>query len=366
MISALESRIDVVLTRENARVVSVSISSSRPQLAQRLLVGHTPEKAVELAGLMFSLCGKAQHTAAQAACDAALDVVPDDALRQARERAVLIELALEHAWRLLLDWPTQAGGRHSPDIETLLSLRKNSANGYLFTETLGNLLMNQMLGESPQAWLDRDFNGFMSWMESGKTMLARLFADLPDGSDIGISLVSLLPALQDIDRGFLDKVACAALINPDFCMLPNINGDVAETGAVSRAQHHPILFEWIAKKGRGVGARMLARLLELAQVVGMLKSEIMPMVRTINMNKQIGVAAVETSRGLLIHVVRLVDVKVADYRIIAPTEWNFHPQGTLAQSLTALEAGEHLGRHAQLVCQSLDPCVGYVVEINNA
>ena len=81
MISALESRIDVVLTRENARVVGVSISSSRPQLAQRLLVGHTPEKAVELAGLMFSLCGKAQHTAAQAACDAALDVVPDDALR---------------------------------------------------------------------------------------------------------------------------------------------------------------------------------------------------------------------------------------------------------------------------------------------
>lgn len=366
MISALESRIDVVLTRENARVVGVSISSSRPQLAQRLLVGNTPEKAVELAGLMFSLCGKAQRTAAQAACDAALDVVPDAALRQARERAVLIELALEHAWRLLLDWPTQAGGGHSPDIETLLSLRKNSADGHLFAETLCNVLMNQMLGESPQAWLDRDFNGFMSWMESGQTMLARLFADLSDGQDIGISRVALLPALQEIDRDFLDKVACSALINPDFCMQPNKSGVVAETGAVSRAQHHPILSEWISKKGRGVGARMLARLLELAQVPEVLKSEIKPMVLSLNMNKDVGVAAVETSRGLLIHVVRVVDAKVADYQIIAPTEWNFHPQGTLAQSLAVLEADEHLGRHAQMVCQSLDPCVSYTVEVSNA
>ncbi len=365
MISGLEGRINITLIRENERIIGVKIHSTRPQLAQRLLANSTPDQAVELEGLMFSLCGKAQRAAAQAACEAALGVTPDEALRQARERTVLVELTLEHAWRLFLDWPTQVGGAHTADMETLRALRQHAAVAQGFAETLTSVL-EEVLGEPPQTWLAQDYSGFVRWVAAGKTRLARLFADLPDGADIGSSQVSLLPPLQRMEANFLDEMAHTALMTPGFCMQPVINGHAAETGAVSRVQHHPVLAKWIAGKGRGAGARMLARLLELAQMPAVLQGEIKPMVRVHSAGENVGVAAVETSRGILTHVVRLADGKIADYRIVAPTEWNFHPAGTLAQSLAGLVADASIHTRAMLVCQSLDPCVGYGVEVNHA
>jgi len=75
---------------------------------------------------------------------------------------------------------------------------------------------------------------------------------------------------------------------------------------------------------------------------------------------------VETSRGLLLHVVQLRGDQVAEYRIVAPTEWNFHPAGPLFQALSGLDRGDGLEARAQLVAQSLDPCVAYGIEIENA
>jgi hypothetical protein len=44
----------------------------------------------------------------------------------------------------------------------------------------------------------------------------------------------------------------------------------------------------------------------------------------------VGRALVETARGLLMHEIVLDGERIADYFIVAPTEWNFHPQGPLA------------------------------------
>ena len=365
MNSGLDGRIRVTATREGRRIIGVQIHSSRPQVAQRLMRNNTPAKAVELAGLMFGLCSKAQSAAAQAACEAALEAEPDDVMRRAHEQAVLVELALEHAWRLFLDWPT-VEGRHGPDMETLLALRKHTVTAPLFAETLQRALIERVLGEPPHVWLARGYAGFADWMAAGETGLARLFAELPAGTDPGSSEVALLPALRQMDTDFLGEVARTALSDPDFCMRPDIKGQAAETGALSRVRHHPLVAQWIVNRGRGVGARMLARLVELAQMPIVLQDEIQPRIHSLGADKNVGVAAVETSRGILIHVVRLVDGKVADYRIVAPTEWNFHPAGTLVHSLKGLIAGEFIDRHARLVCLSLDPCVAYAVEINNA
>lgn len=53
-----------------------------------------------------------------------------------------------------------------------------------------------------------------------------------------------------------------------------------------------------------------------------------------------GVAGVKASRGLTFHAVRLCDGRLADYRILAPIEWNFHPRGPLAEAIEALARGE--------------------------
>jgi Ni,Fe-hydrogenase I large subunit len=77
---------------------------------------------------------------------------------------------------------------------------------------------------------------------------------------------------------------------------------------------------------------------------------------------------VETARGLLVHRVRIAEGRVADYRIVAPTEWNFHPQGALARGLVGMGAGNAIAlkRQALLAVQALDPCVACSVEIAHA
>ena len=66
------------------------------------------------------------------------------------------------------------------------------------------------------------------------------------------------------------------------------------------------------------------------------------------------------ARGLLFHWVRLDHAgAVVDYRVLAPTEWNFHPAGTLARSLAALAPND--GARARTLAAAFDPCVACTV-----
>ena len=79
-------------------------------------------------------------------------------------------------------------------------------------------------------------------------------------------------------------------------------------------------------------------------------------------------AAVQTARGLLLHRARIVDERVEDYEIVAPTDWNFHPQGSAASALMKLAAKDAvaLERRAAMTVQAFDPCVAYRIEIGHA
>jgi hypothetical protein len=71
------------------------------------------------------------------------------------------------------------------------------------------------------------------------------------------------------------------------------------------------------------------------------------------------------SRGLLIHHVQLDrhhasgtgDARIAACRVIAPTDWNFHPEGAVAAALEASPAGSDRGLSA--IVAVYDPCVPY-------
>lgn len=362
MTTELEGRIDVRLSHREGRIIGVDIRSTRPQLARKLMVGRTPAEAAELAGLVFSLCGQAQRAAAQAACQAALgesdhaqDLTP-----------VLMELGREHAWRLLLDWPRETG--HPADMASLLRLRQ--APPAHFAATLETLLRERLLGEAPKLWLARDLAGLDAWIRQGATLTARLFATLGDDADKGISQAPFLPTLAAWTGEMVAALAQRALADMDFCARPQWRGAPAETGALARTHHQPLLAEWIARRGRGMGARLLARLHELASLPYRMHNGDARPLKAWSIDAgvsgapgvvgRVGVAGVETSRGLLFHVARLEDGKVADYRILAPTEWNFHPQGPLAQALRGLEVSQE---QARWVARSLDPCVAFDVEM---
>ncbi len=79
----------------------------------------------------------------------------------------------------------------------------------------------------------------------------------------------------------------------------------------------------------------------------------------------VGLGQVQAARGLLVHRVAIRAGRVADYRILAPTEWNFHPQGAAAQGLATLPDAddETLQRIGGLFVTALDPCVAYDLRI---
>lgn len=69
------------------------------------------------------------------------------------------------------------------------------------------------------------------------------------------------------------------------------------------------------------------------------------------------------ARGLLVHWL-CVDAqgRVERYGVLAPTEWNFHPQGAAAQVLRALDAKQpapQLAAAAAVLVAAFDPCVDY-------
>ena len=374
MSAQLEGRIDIRLHRHTG---AVEIASTRPQLAQKLMAGRGPAEAADLAGLIFSLCGKAQKVAAQAACEAAQGFSPDAATQAARRQQVLIELAREHAWRLLLSWPQQADPALglAPDMASLLALRQAAGAPEKFAETLAHQLGTVFLGEPPQRWLARELPAFEAWCRAGATLPARLFASLWDGldegpnlgPDLGVSACPLLPSLNAMSPSAALDLGTLALADSAFCARPTWQGAPAETGALNRVAAHPLLAAWIETRGRGAGARLLARLLELARLPARLGGAHDPaepaVVRAWRLGENAGLAGVETSRGLLLHGVRLDQGRVADYRIVAPTEWNFHPAGALAQSLPTLAPGPDLEARVRLVSQALDPCVAFGVEL---
>jgi Ni,Fe-hydrogenase I large subunit len=71
---------------------------------------------------------------------------------------------------------------------------------------------------------------------------------------------------------------------------------------------------------------------------------------------------------LLLHRATVTEVHVTGYQIVAPTEWNFHPQGALARGLEGAAATDAMAleRDARLVVQALDPCVACRVEVAGA
>ncbi len=323
------------------------------------MAGRSPEEAGRLAGLVFSLCGQAQAAAARAACNAALGLTS----AASGNAELLRELAREHAWRLLLDWPRAMGA--APDMDSLLALRRAGSED--FTHTLHALLHGRILGEAPKDWLGREPADLPDWYAQGDTQTARLFAQLAAEPETGISGTPLLPPLAEWDANLAGELAQHVMSDGTFCARPHWQGGTAETGALARVQHHPLLAAWLGQRGRGLGARLLARLLELADLPRRLAQDTDDaVIRAWPLPQGMGVAGVETSRGLLFHVARLQDGRVLDYRILAPTEWNFHPAGPLVQALQGLEPDPALEARARLVAGSLDPCVDFAVEIRHA
>ena len=75
------------------------------------------------------------------------------------------------------------------------------------------------------------------------------------------------------------------------------------------------------------------------------------------------------ARGQLIHRVSIQNNQITDYQILAPTEWNFHPDGVVAGALAHIQGNADNSKtfnheqQAHLIIKAIDPCVDYQLEI---
>jgi hypothetical protein len=225
-----------------------------------------------------------------------------------------------------------------------------------------------LAGPAAPWWEHEHVPAFEIWVAQARTVAARVLAAVQrDGARHGaprapVALLPAPPAAAD-----LASIDAALTRDAQFELRPELDGAPAETGTVARLQAHPLVAALTRAYGRSALTRLAARITELARIAcGAPAGQ--PLFGALALDAQRGLGWVETARGLLVHVAHLQGDRVAQWRIVAPTEWNFHPRGALLQGLIGAHAvgAADLAQRAQWLVQSLDPCVSYRVRVNGS
>ncbi|MHB8353638.1 MAG: nickel-dependent hydrogenase large subunit [Burkholderiales bacterium] len=340
----------------------MDIDSTRPQIFH-LLEGQAPESAVQMVRMVFNVCGHAQGAAAAAAVAAVRGGVLAD--QATLERSIAGEAMQEHLWHLLLDWPLQLDlPQAKDDFIRWYSLLRSSATGNADMKTVGDELEARWLGISAKEWLALgSLADLQEWYRDVDSPAVRLLSaldkrDAAAGISPGVALLPSWTAMQIIEEW-------GSLSDASFAALPNYQGSAAETGMLCDVVQTPMLEDVLRRRPSRLLARVLARVYDALHMIGGGYHGRLDSAQTPD---GAGLAVVRTARGLLLHRVRLSAERIKDYLTVAPTEWNFHPNGALTVGLQGMQVvdPEKLMRLCRMQVLSLDPCVETTVEICDA
>ena len=311
---------------------NVRVQSQRPRITP-WLAGRSPAQVEATLPLVFSLCGRAHAAAARAAVAAARGAAPDPGV----DAAVAAEAARELLFAVL-----------TGDSRPMLARAQRCL---LHRPELARMVESELLGMTLDDHLGiQDASTWRAWAGERRTPLqaeaARRLA-LPEPVP---AAVCMLPVL---DAG--DSLSLATL-TPEFAAAPRWRDEPAETGSVSRQHAHPLIQSF---HQRPLLQRWLARLVELLSDLGGRRAPIVGRVTAVELGFNAGRAIVQTARGTLWHEVVLREDSVAAYVIVAPTEWNFHPQGPLRGWLDGQSAASSAVATSWIerAAEALDPCV---------
>ena len=365
-------RLEVAWSAEQATRV-IKVTNTRPQAA-RVLVGRSVEEALKLVPALFSVCGRAQGIAAIAACAAAGAPAAVRAEAWMEERAVAAETAQEHLWRLMLDWPTLFGHelrreRFSNLYRRLAQITTRDARAAF---DLGGELLDLVAVELLGGFFlsIREPQGLGEFVERSRRG-GSIGATLGDLIEMGSSTpeteaVALLPARSAATWA----QSLSTVPDASFCAAPTLNGAAHETGVLARHTRSQLV-RMLVQRGHRIAARLFARAVDLADCGSRMRHPLAPdmplLVDAAPLGEGAGLACVETARGLLMHAVRVEDGKIADYAIAAPTEWNFHPDGTFVREAGGWTATTRDAAELRLkaLVLALDPCVEYEIVLRD-
>lgn len=355
--------------------------------ASVVFVGKTIAETRRMIPLLFSICGTAQSCAATRAVERALGIQPDALSELMRDALVNMETLREHMWRILLDWPAFYGGEPDrPALAQMVAIQRDfqqalCAGSNVFkpggtdiepaAEALAEvqsrlmaLLQQTVFAQPPDEWLAmQEAQALHAWAAQQRTIPARLINHVQE-NNWGASGSCESMALPAID----DELLYEAMQNPDFISQPRWQGHCCESTSLNR-RDSPLLNELTSWYGNGLLVRLIAHLVEIAELAEGIDTFSAPVraVRTSSVTPaHRGIGRVAAARGELVHRVELTlgdqmdDTVISDYRILAPTEWNFHPQGIVNKALGSLKGDmDQVKQQAKLLITAIDPCVAY-------
>jgi coenzyme F420-reducing hydrogenase alpha subunit len=368
------------------------IRSSRPVSASQVFIGKTVRETAARLPTLFSICATAQASACVGACETALAWAADPGTASLRRLLVDAETVKEHLWRMLLDWPRFLG--ESPDAPGMAAVmrasaalgdalgarqalvpgaqpvRPNLTAAIRAVDELARASADRVLGAAPAEWLAtiRNQGDLLAWCRRLSTAAARLTKAVVESgwARLGSSSVRPLPALSVSQLEELLGGDDAARV----VAAPVWHGRPAEASPYTRNLGRPLVAALSSEWGNGLLPRLGAQLVELAALQEGLRDGLADLgsSRTeaqVAPAPGVGLAQVSAARGLLVHRIVVDRGRVADYRILAPTEWNFHPDGVVTRGLARLSAADDdtLRRQASLFVTAVDPCVDYDVSI---
>ncbi len=373
-----EGRVDIGLPSRPGGHVRVAYR--RPLDVGPLLRGKTPETVPPILAALHAICGNAQAHAAVLALEAAMGIRTDRGTDIARAVLTAMETLRENVLRVALDWPRLAGGRaEGAAVRPVMQFTKRMqtalfADGdpfaigatampdrqaaFAIVDDAEALLSDVVFGEPVDVWLSRrNADGAATWPVTSGNPAGRLGAHLAahDWTDAATKQSAVIVFPNDDDLAtWLDGIPMLAA------------DEVPEATLYARRRSDDLL----PGDDTMLETRFLARLVELARLPGEMRALIggtaTPFAGAYA-RPGAGIGAVEAARGLLLHIARLQEGRVKDYRIVSPTDWNFARHGVAARCLEAVsdcsDAGERL-ELAHLVVNAIDPCVAYDVRMH--
>jgi len=361
-----------------------NVRSSRREWAPTLGRGQPAAALPDLLAAVFTLCGGAHRVAARHAVAAAArsvrgsrgaDSAPqvitgtDSAapvIIEADRAALQLDTLREHLRRLWLDAPLLLDGSADEDAGAAAAslagcplLRAGLGAGVGAADARAWIEAHVLAMPAERwlaSWQAAPHTFAQAWTETGHTWPARwLHAGGPwlagvHGAPQPLLVHGTAAELQGLARALRQR--------NDFALLPTWRGKPAETGCWTRladplasAADSPYAAAWM---------RLVARVADIARLVAPRGEHWLAQGALALADAGEGLGWCETARGLLVHWVRLDGQgQVAECRIVAPTEWNFHPDGSFAQALAGLPPLRDArgARRARWLAAAYDPCV---------
>lgn len=335
------------------------VAGVREPLAERLLRARPAALAPALLGSLYALCGHAHRICAEMALQALqvpnAPVQPDAKQRQ----ALWSETLREHVRRLFLDWPRLLGSPES-DGQALAASPALHPTVESGAPALVDWMEHQVLGMPVTVWnracQESLAAGLLQWAHEIRNPLTLALRQAQPWACVWtLPLQALRP---DAEGAVLMPLAAQLREDADFARLPHVQGQWRETGCWSRAADVdlPVTDVW---------TRLAARVYDLAQL-GQPGGAQRLRAGARGLGGGEALAWCEMARGLLVHWLRVdAQGRVERYGILAPTEWNFHPQGAAAQILRQLPSQvsqQQMSAAVGLLVAAFDPCVEYELD----